>query len=116
MKIVVIGSSNIDMIMQTPRIPRPGETILGGAFSTASGGKGANQAVAAARLGAEVTFVARVGDDAFGSAAIERYQKDKISTDHISLDPETPTGVAVVTVDKNGENSISVASGANMND
>jgi len=114
MRIVVIGSSNTDMIIRGPRIPRPGETILGGSFSTSAGGKGANQAVAAARAGGEVTFIARLGDDILGTQALEGYRSDGINVEHVSLDPEEPTGVALIVVDDQGENSISVASGANM--
>jgi len=114
-KIAVIGSSNTDMIIQTQRIPRPGETILGGRFSIASGGKGANQAVASARAGGDVSFIARVGDDMFGKTAIEGFEKDKINTEHIIIDKNQPSGVAFIFVADDGENSIGVASGANAN-
>lgn len=113
MKIVVVGSSNTDMIVKVPRIPRPGETILGGKFSTASGGKGANQAVAAARAGGAVTFVARVGDDMFGQQALHGFEADRINTQYVKTDPIEPSGVALIFVDESGENSIAVASGAN---
>jgi ribokinase len=112
-RILVIGSSNTDMIIKLERIPQPGETILGGEFSTAAGGKGANQAVAAARAGGEVTFVARVGRDMFGEKAIAGFVQDGIHVEHITRDPEAPSGVALIFVAKNGENSIAVASGAN---
>lgn len=112
--IVVVGSSNTDMVITAPRIPSPGETILGGTFVMAPGGKGANQAVAAARLGAAVTFVARVGTDMFGDQAIAGYQRDGIDTTAIVRDPETPSGIAMIVVDAAGENAIVVASGANM--
>lgn len=112
-RIVVVGSSNTDMVVKGPRIPRPGETVIGGQFVMAPGGKGANQAVAAARLGAEVTFVARVGRDIFGDQAIAGYEKEGIRTEHIVRDPEHGTGVALILVDDRGENLISVASGAN---
>jgi ribokinase len=112
-KIVVIGSSNTDMIVQVARIPRPGETILGGEFSTAAGGKGANQAVAAARSGGEVAFVARVGEDMFGQQAVEGFRKDQINVDHVLRDATAPSGVALIFVEQSGENSIAVASGAN---
>ena len=112
-KIVVVGSSNTDMVVKAARIPAPGETVLGGAFVMAAGGKGANQAVAAARLGAEVTLVARLGADPLGDEAIEGYQKDSILTDLIVRDPDRPTGVALILVDAHGENSITVALGAN---
>jgi ribokinase len=111
--IVVVGSSNTDMIIQTPRIPRPGETILGGRFSMAAGGKGANQAVAAARAGGNVVFVARVGDDVFGGQAIEGFRADGINVEHVIRDSEAPSGVALIFVADDGENSIGVASGAN---
>lgn len=112
-RIVVVGSSNTDMIIQAPRIPRPGETILGGEFSMAAGGKGANQAVAAARAGGQVTFVARVGDDMFGESAIKGFQADGIDVKHVIKDGQAPSGVALIFVAADGENSIGVASGAN---
>ena len=113
--IVVIGSSNTDMIVHTPHIPRPGETILGGTFSTAAGGKGANQAVSCARAGGAVTFVARVGKDMFGDQALQGFRADGINVDHVGQDPGAPSGVALIIVDEKGENSIAVASGANAN-
>ena len=113
-KIVVIGSSNTDMVVSSPKIPLPGETILGGEFDVIAGGKGANQAVAAARAGGEVTFVAKVGNDDFGTSAIQGYKKDNINTDFVFRDANKPSGIAVIMVDKNtGENSIVVAPGAN---
>ncbi len=114
MKLIVVGSSNTDMVIKADRLPMPGETILGNEFFIAAGGKGANQAVAAARSGGEVTFIAKVGDDLFGRQAIDGFKKDGINTDHIFIDPETPSGVAQIIVDQKGENSIVVASGANM--
>ena len=114
-KIVVVGSSNTDMIIKVPRIPKPGETIIAGTFSMAAGGKGANQAVAAARAGGEVAFVARVGDDMFGKQAIDGFRKDNIDVHNVIHDSEAPSGVALIFVDKGGENSIAVASGANAN-
>ena len=114
-KIVVIGSSNTDMIIKMSRIPKPGETILGGKFNTAAGGKGANQAVAAARAGGEVTFVARVGNDMFGKQAINGFINDGINVKNVFTDEQQPSGVAMIFVDDNGENSIAVASGANAN-
>jgi ribokinase len=112
-KIVVVGSSNTDMIIKLDRLPQPGETVLGGDFSTAAGGKGANQAVAAARAGGSVTFVARVGDDMFGRLAVEQFTADGIDVRHVIEDSDAPSGVALIFVDRNGENSIAVASGAN---
>jgi ribokinase len=111
--IVVVGSSNTDMVIQLDRIPRPGETILGGKFVMAAGGKGANQAVAAARAGGDVTLVARVGKDIFGDEALSGFEKDGICVEHIRRDKESPSGVALIFVAAGGENSIAVASGAN---
>jgi ribokinase len=111
--IVVVGSSNTDMIIQLDRIPVPGETILGGEFSIAAGGKGANQAVAAARSGGEVTFIACVGSDMFGQQAINGFVADRINVDYIFKAENAASGVALIFVDKKGENSIAVASGAN---
>lgn len=112
--IVVAGSSNTDMVISGPRIPAPGETVLGGDFMTSAGGKGANQAVAAARLGADVTFIARLGTDIFGDRAIDNYKEDGINTAFIVRDGDAPSGIALIMVDEKGENAISVASGANM--
>jgi ribokinase len=112
-KVVVVGSSNTDMVVKSKRIPAPGETVIGGTFVLAAGGKGANQAVAAARMGAEVAFVAKVGADMFGDQAIAGYQREGINTDFVFRDAEHATGVALILVDANGENLISVASGAN---
>lgn len=112
-KIVVIGSANTDMIVKTAKIPRPGETVLGNEFIQSRGGKGANQAVAAARLGAEVTFVARLGKDHFGQDAFKAYEKEGINTKYIVWDDETPTGVALIMIDSEGEDIICVAPGAN---
>jgi ribokinase len=112
-KIVVVGSSNTDMIIRVARLPRPGETILGGEFSMAPGGKGANQAVAAARAGGRVTLVARVGEDVFGERAVRNFEADGIETTFILRDGRAASGVALINVADNGENVISVASGAN---
>ncbi|MBC7887869.1 MAG: ribokinase [Ferruginibacter sp.] len=112
-KIVVIGSSNTDMVLKTSRFPKPGETILGGDFFVFQGGKGANQAVAAARLGGDVSFICKVGNDSFGNDAIAQYAKDGIDVSAVLKDDQAPTGVAVITINKEGENSIIVASGAN---
>jgi len=101
------------MIIQAVRIPRPGETILGGQFSMAAGGKGANQAVAAARAGGRVTFIARVGRDMFGEQAIKGFVEDGIDVQHVLRDPQAASGVALIFVAADGENSIGVASGAN---
>ena len=112
-RIVVVGSSNTDMVVKSERLPAPGETVTGGSFVIAPGGKGANQAVAAARLGAQVTFVAKTGQDMFGDQAVEGYRREGIVTDWILRDAENATGVALILVDGQGENLISVASGAN---
>ncbi|RUT67977.1 ribokinase [Flavobacterium cupreum] len=112
-KIIVVGSSNTDLVLKTERFPKPGETILGGDFYTFQGGKGANQAVTAARAGGDVTFVCRLGNDTFGNDAINHYGKENIDVTSIFQDPTAPTGVAVITVNGEGENSIIVASGAN---
>ena len=112
-RILVVGSSNTDMIIKLDRIPRPGESLLGGKFAIAPGGKGANQAVAAARAGGDVTLVARVGRDMFGDQALAGFKADNINTRHIQRDAGAPSGVALIFVAQSGENSIAVASGAN---
>lgn len=112
-KILVVGSSNTDLIIKVPEIPRPGETLLGGQFQTFPGGKGANQAVAAARAGGEVVFIAAVGDDAYGAEAIKAYKDDGINTEYIKISKGVPSGIAMITVSQKGENAIAVASGAN---
>ena len=111
-KIVVIGSSNTDMVIKAPRIPVPGETILGGEFKMGPGGKGANQAVAAAKLGGDVTFICKVGRDMFGENSVKGYQKEGIDTSS-TLYSDLPSGTALIMVDENAENCISVAPGAN---
>ncbi len=113
-RVVVVGSSNTDMVVKAPRIPSPGETILGGRFIMAAGGKGANQAVAAARLGARVTMVGRVGDDGFGRTLWEGVAREGIDAMHILNDPGAVTGLAMVALDPSGQNQIIVAPGANM--
>ncbi len=112
-RIVVLGSTNTDMVVKAARIPAPGETILGGRFLMNPGGKGANQAVAAARLGGDVAFIAKVGDDLFGREAKTLFAKEGICTDYVLTDRSEPSGVALIMVDAKGENCISVASGAN---
>ncbi len=111
--IVVVGSSNTDMVIKAEKFPLPGETILGGEFFLFPGGKGANQAVAASRLGGSVTFVARLGNDIFGEQALQHFKTEGIQTDYIISDPVHPSGVALITVDANGENTIVVAQGSN---
>jgi ribokinase len=111
--IVIVGSSNTDMVVKSNRLPAPGETILGGTFGMFAGGKGANQSVAAARLGGAVRFVGKRGDDIFGRDAVEGLQKEGINTDHFTIHSTLPSGVALITIDDEGENCIVVASGAN---
>lgn len=101
------------MVINMERLPLPGETLLGGKFFMNPGGKGANQAVAAARLGGKVLFIAKVGNDPFGVRAVDQYKAEGINTKHVVVDKEHPSGVALILVDAHGENSIAVASGAN---
>jgi ribokinase len=112
--IVVVGSLNMDLVVEVPLIPQPGETVLGRNFATFPGGKGANQAVAAARLGADVTMIGRVGTDAFGEQLLDSARREGIDVSHISIDDQAATGVAMIAVDATGQNSIAVASGANF--
>ena len=114
-KILVIGSSNTDMVIKTRKLPVPGETILGGTFLMNPGGKGANQAVAAARLGGKVRFITKRGNDLFGNQAVGLLMREGIDTQFIVKDPVLPSGVALITVDAGGENSIVVAPGSNGN-
>jgi ribokinase len=114
-KIIVIGSSNTDMVIVSERLPKPGETILGGQFLLNPGGKGANQAVAAAKLGGETHFVCKVGNDVFGEMARKQFIEIGINSEFVQTDPENPSGVALINVDAQGENCITVASGANGN-
>jgi ribokinase len=102
------------MIIRVGHVPRPGETLLGGEFSTAAGGKGANQAVAAARAGGRVAFVARIGRDSLGDAALAGFRKEGMELTHVTRDPALPSGVALIFVGADGENSIGVAGGANQ--
>jgi ribokinase len=111
--IVVLGSLNMDLIVRTAHIPRPGETVHGHGFSTVPGGKGANQAAAAARLGAHVTMLGRVGQDAFGDAMLDNMLTQGVETDHISRDSREPSGIALIQIQEDGNNSIVVAPGAN---
>lgn len=111
--IAVVGSSNIDLIMQVPSFPKPGETVAGGVFTQTFGGKGANQAVAAARAGGEVVFISCLGTDSFAENFMARFEEDNIDTSNIFQESGVSTGTAMITVDKDGENCISVAPGAN---
>lgn len=110
--ILVVGSSNTDMTVKTMKLPIPGETVLGGEFIMGAGGKGANQAVAAKRLGGDVVFVCKVGEDVFGDNAIRTYADEGLDTSLV-MRSKKPSGVALITVDGNAENCIVVASGAN---
>jgi len=110
--VIVIGSVNADLVVRVPRLPSAGETVSGGTFAKHQGGKGANQAVAAARLGAQVTFVGAVGDDVFGRAALADFQTEGVGVSGLQV-AGVPTGVALIVVDDAGENQIAVASGAN---
>lgn len=112
--LLVIGSSNTDMVVASTRIPQAGETIIGGDFFMNSGGKGANQAVAAARLGGNTAFIARVGNDVFGEQSVACLKQEGIDTSAFITDPVHPSGIALITVDKAGENCIVVAPGANV--
>ena len=112
-KIVVVGSANTDFVLGVPQMPSKGETVLGDQFRAVRGGKGANQAVAAARLGADVTFVARLGTDSFGDEALAAYRQEGIHTDFVVRDAEIHSGVALILVNPQGENMIAVGPGAN---
>ena len=111
--VTVVGSINIDLVTTTPRLPRPGETVIGGDLRTVPGGKGANQAVAAARLGATVTMVGRVGEDTFGQQLRANLDAAGVDLTHVVTDPEAASGAALIAVDHQGQNSIVVAPGAN---
>lgn len=111
--VVVVGSSNMDLVCKSERIPVVGETILGGDFLMVPGGKGANQAVAAAKLGAEVFFIARLGDDIFGAKSLENFKNVGLNAKHVLRTSDAPSGVALIMVDEKGNNSIVVAPGAN---
>ena len=112
-KIFVIGSANTDMVVKAKKLPLPGETLLGGTFFMNAGGKGANQAVAAARLGGNVTIVTKVGNDIFGKQTIEGLKKENINTGYVFVDENAPSGTALIMVNEEGENCIVVAPGAN---
>ena len=113
-KIIVIGSSNVDMVVRTSHLPAPGETILGGEFFMNQGVKGANQAVAIKRLGGNLIFMAKLGNDVLGRQSVGYFKKEGIDTRYIALDEDSASGVALISVDDHAENSIVVASGANM--
>jgi ribokinase len=112
-RVIVVGSVNVDLVVTADRLPAPGETVIGGRYERHHGGKGGNQAVAAARLGARTWFVGAVGDDAFGAEARAALAADAIDVAELLTLPDAPTGVALIVVDRTGENSIAVARGAN---
>ena len=114
-QILVVGSSNTDMVIKAAHLPRPGETILGGTFFMNPGGKGANLAVAIARLGGPVTFICKTGSDIFGHQSQQLFEEEGINTSYVFSDSGNPSGVALITVDEKAENCIVVASGANAN-
>ncbi len=114
-KVVVVGSINIDLSINIDHFPKPGETIIGKNFLKTFGGKGANQAVAAAKAGADVTMISKVGNDEYGRAAVKKLEEEGINTRNILIGEKEHTGIAMIWIDKNGENSIIVASGANGN-
>ena len=113
-RIAVVGSLNMDLIVRSPWLPQAGETIIGSEFQTLPGGKGSNQAVAAARLGGQVAMVGRVGNDGFGATLLETLREAGVNHDYVLMDEQHPSGVALITVDDEGGNTIVVASGANM--
>ena len=113
-KLIVVGSANTDLVIHAPHFPQPGETVIGDGFMTNFGGKGANQAVAAARLGVSTTFVGKVGSDEFGKATVAHLIKEGIDVSHLYTSPNKPSGVALITTVDGGENSIVVNSGANF--
>jgi ribokinase len=114
-KILVVGSSNTDMVIKTKHLPRAGETVLGGTFFMNPGGKGANQAVAIARLGGQIAFICKTGSDIFGHQSHQLFEEEGINVSYVFSDSNSPSGVALITVDENAENCIVVASGANAN-
>lgn len=115
MSLIVFGSLNMDLVAQTPRLPTPGETVQGQCFFTSPGGKGANQAVAAARLGATTYLVGRVGNDAFADELLTGLKADSVDTQQVLVESQTHSGVAMITVNQSSENTIIVIAGANGN-
>lgn len=112
-RIGIVGSANMDLVVRADHMPGPGENVFGSEFRTIPGGKGANQAVAAARLGAQAVFIGRVGQDAFGAMLLESLRNDGVDVSHTQSVADAPTGIAVIVIDRNGQNSIVVAPGAN---
>ena len=115
MKVIVIGSSNTEMIFQAPDIPAAGETVLGSSFSISPGGRGVNQAIAAARAGGEVVFIGRTGNDLFGEQVIQVLKQDKIDTSYVNRDKSVASGISSIVVDAQGESGITITAGANKN-
>ncbi len=113
-RIVVVGSVNMDLMLRCPYLPKPGETVLGSEFVQAPGGKGANQAIAAARLGANVSFIGCVGDDAYGNTSRAGFEAAKVDISHLHTMPGQATGIAMIISDERGENCIALAPGANL--
>ncbi len=113
-RVVVVGGINMDIVMRVPRIPRPSETVHGGRIGRYPGGKGSNQAVAAARAGAAVAMVGAVGQDEAGKELVASLHAAGVDTDHVALTPDAATGTAMIAVDSSGANSIAVAEGANL--
>ena len=113
--VVVLGSINVDLVTKVSKLPIKGQTIFAETFLTENGGKGANQAVAAARLGATVSMIGRVGSDDFGRQVLLNLKSESVNTDMVSEDKDTGTGIALITVDSQSQNTIVVSSGANMN-
>ena len=111
--VLVIGSINMDLVVKSEQLPKPGETLMGSSMETIPGGKGANQAVAAARLGAGVTMVGAVGNDGYGPALLDGLRKESINVEHVAIEDGVPSGIAIIHVDKAGENTISVVPGSN---
>lgn len=113
-KLIVVGSANTDLVIHAPHFPQPGETVIGDSFMTNFGGKGANQAAAAARLGIQTVFVGKVGSDEFGKATMDHLTKEGVDASYLFTSPEKPSGVALITTVDGGENSIVVNPGANF--
>src|SRR6266498_4578040 len=112
-EILVVGSLNTDLVVRTPRFPKPGETISGSDLQIIPGGKGANQAVAAARQGTSVSMLGRVGNDSFGPELINNLKQNNVDTSHVQIDSHSATGTAIIVVDSNGQNSIVLSPGGN---
>jgi ribokinase len=115
MKVLVIGSSNTEMIFQAPAIPAAGEIVLGSSFSMSPGGRGLNQAIAAARAGGEVVYIGRTGNDLFGEQIIQVLQQDNIDTSYVIRDKTMASGISSIVVDAHGESGITITPGANIN-